>query len=67
MRCCIYSDDQNMSLGADKMARQAKTLAAKYGDLNSVPRIHVIEGKNQRLKADLRPSHKCCGTCSFIQ
>ena len=67
MRCCIYSDDQNMSLGADKMAQQAKTLAAKHGDLNSVSRIHVIEGKNQHLKVDLRPSHKCHGTCSFTQ
>lgn len=46
---------------AEEMAQQVKTLSAKYDNLSSAPRAHMIEGGNRPTSCP-PTSHMCCGT-----
>lgn len=39
-------NDQKETSRAYKMSQRAKALAARVDNLNSVPRIHMVEGEN---------------------
>lgn len=39
-------DKKNGFWGADRMAKQVKTLTAKPDGMSLIPRIHMVEGEN---------------------
>lgn len=50
---------------AEEMAQQVKTLSAKYDNLSSAPRAHMIEGGNRVPQAVPRP-HTCAVALLFL-
>lgn len=44
------------------MAHVVKTLASKPEDLSSVPKIHIVKGKDQFLQVLFLPPHTCYKT-----
>lgn len=42
------------------MVQQEKLLVAKPNNLSSIPRTHVVRGKNQFLASDLYNTHSTC-------
>lgn len=50
---------------AEEMAQQVKTLSAKYDNLSSAPRAHMIEGGNRVRQAVPRP-HTCAVALLFL-